>query len=227
MVSLGCKVDVLIEVTRRLPDNNEHYSRAPHHHHHHHHHDRLGSVRRKRAHDRDFSAPGISAANEHVHSVRHLHHDLHEKVVVSGDHDHVHVRRSPHHHHHHYDGPEKVVVSGDHDHVRVGRSPRPHHHHHHGYPKVVVSGDHDHVRFDRSPDGHRDFEDAAISRDNGHVHLQRSAFIAGEQGHLYVVPRAAKRSAAQKSLALEKRVNGLDGVPGHIDIMVRCFVIGR
>jgi hypothetical protein len=44
-----------------------------------------------------------------------------------------------------------VIITGDHDHVRVGRSPRPHHHHHHhhsGYSKVAVSGDNDHVRVD-------------------------------------------------------------------------------
>ncbi|KAI9440666.1 hypothetical protein H4582DRAFT_2097482 [Lactarius indigo] len=48
----------------------------------------------------------------------------HEKVIVSGNHDHVRVERSPHHDHdrHHYDGHEKVIVSGDNDHVHVHRS---------------------------------------------------------------------------------------------------------
>lgn len=190
-------------------DNHVHYSRAPHHrhHHHHHHHDRyrrnLGTVRQ----DRDLPAPGISG-------------------YVSGDHDHVHVGRSPHHnhhHHHHYNGHEKVIVSGDHDHVRVGRSPIPHHHHHHhgGHEKVIITGDHDHVRVDRSSNGRRGFEDEKVttSRDNGHDHLQRSVFIAGEQGQSYVVPRVAKRSATQKLFTLGKRAGDMDGVPGRIDIM--------
>ncbi len=162
----------------------------------------------------------------------HHHHGPHDKVIVTGDHDHVRVGRSPHHHHHHHhhNGDEKVVVTGDHDHVRVGRSPSPHHHHHHhhgGYEKVVISGDHDHIHVDRSSDGHRGFEDGkvTISRDNGHVHLQRSVFIAGEQGQSYVVPRVAKRSAKQKLFTLGKRARGLDGAPGRMDIMVRSIVI--
>ena len=124
-----------------------------------------------------------------------------------------------------------MVVSGDHDHVRVDRSPIPHHRHHHhgGYKKVIISGNHDHVRFDRSSDGHRGFEDEKVtaSRDNGHDHLQRSVFIAGEQGQSYVVPRVAKRSLRQKLFSLGKRAGGLDGVPGRIDIMVRSFENGR
>ena len=180
---------LLIEVTAGFSDNNKHYSRAPHHHHHHHHH----------------------------------HHDDRYR--------HVHFGRSPHHHHHHYNGNgDKVIVSGNHDHVRVGRSPRPHHHHddHDGYhTKVVVSGDHDHVRFDRSPDGLRDFEDGRVtSRDNDHVHLQRSVFIAGEQGRSFVVPRVARRTSTQELFTLGKRSNDLGGVPGHIDIMVRSFLLG-
>ena len=233
---MGSVIDVLIEVTAGLPDNHVHHSRSPHHnhHHHHHHHDRyrrgLGTVH----HDRDISAPGISARDQNVvHPVarhHHHHHNPYEKVVVSGDHDHVHVRRSPHHnhhHHHHHNGPEKVIVSGDHDHVRVGRSPIPHHHHHHhgGSEKVIITGDHDHVRVDRSSHGRRNFEDEKVttSRDNGHDHLQRSVFIAGEQGQSYVVPRVAKRSATQKLFTLGKRASGMDGVPGRIDIMVRSF----
>jgi hypothetical protein len=254
------ELDFLIEVTTGLPDDHVHYSRAPHRHHHHH-HDRNGrrlrAVHRKPGHDRDLSALGVTADDEHaVHPLARHHHDKpHEKVVVSGDHDHVHVGRSPHHHHHHHNEHEKVIVTGDHDnvrvgrsphhhhnnnnnehekviitgdhdHVRVGRSPRPHHHHHHhhsGYSKVVVSGDNDHVHVDRSPDGHH----VTISRDNDHVHLQRSVFIEGEQGHSYVVPRAAKRSATQELFTLGKRANGLDGAPGRIDIMVRSVVVGR
>ncbi|KAF8498533.1 hypothetical protein F5888DRAFT_1689789 [Russula emetica] len=214
-------------------DNHVHYSRAPHHrhHHHHHHHDRhrriLGTVH----HDRDPSAPGISAHDQNVvhpvarHHHHHHHHMPYEKVVVSGDDDHVHVGRSPHHNHHnHHNGYEKVVVSGDHDHVRVGRSPIPHHHPHHhgGYEKVIISGDHDHVRVDRSSDGHRGLKDEKVttSRGNGHDHLQRSVFIAGEQGQSYVVARVAKRSATQKLFTLGKRAGGsMSGVPGRIDIM--------
>ncbi|KAH9032317.1 hypothetical protein EDB84DRAFT_1561995 [Lactarius hengduanensis] len=55
----------------------------------------------------------------------HHHHNSHEKVIVSGNHDHVRVERSPHHdhdRHHHHDGHEKVIVSGDNDHVHVHRS---------------------------------------------------------------------------------------------------------
>jgi hypothetical protein len=94
---------------------------------------------------------------------------------------------------------------------------------------VIVTGDHDHVRVGRSPDGQHDFEDekVAISRDNDRVHLQRSVFIAGEQGHSYVVPRVVKRSAKQELFTLGKRANTLDGAPGRIDIMVRNVVIGR
>jgi hypothetical protein len=237
---MGSVVDVLIEVTAGLPDTRVHYSRAPHHRHHHHdHHDRyrrsLGTVR----HDRDLSAPGISAHDQNVvHPVarhHHHHHSPYEKVVVSGDNDHVHVGRSPHHNHHHHqhhhNGNEKVIVSGDHDHVRVGRSPIPHHHHDHhgGNEKVIITGDHDHVRVDRSSDGRRSFGDEKVttSRDNGHDHLQRSVFIAGEQGQSYVVPRVAKRSATQKLFILGKRASGMDGVPGRIDIMVRSLAIRR
>ncbi len=231
---MGSKIEILIEVTAGLLDNHVYHPRAPHHHHHHHHHhDRyrrsLGVV------DRDPSFPGNSADDQNVvHPVaRHHHHHYgpHDKVIVSGNHDHVRVGRSPHHHHHHHNGKEKVVISGDHDHVRVGRSPRPHHHHHHhgGYEKVIISGDHDHVRVDRSFDGHHGFEEekVTISRDNGHVHLQRSVVIAGEQGQSYVVPRVTKRSSTQKPFTLGKRAGGLDGAPGRIDIMVRSFVIGR
>ena len=230
---MGFEVYVLIEVTTGLSDNRVHYSRAPHHHHHHHHdhHDRyrrsLGTVH----HDHEFSASGLSAHGQNVvHPVaRHHHHPHHphrpyEQVVVSGDDDHVHVGRSPHynhhHHHHHHKGHEneKVVVSGDHDHVRVGRSPIPHHHHHHGdNAKVIISGNHDHVRVDRSSDGQR----GTTSRGNGHDHLQRSVFIAGEQGQSYVVPRVSKRSAEQKLFTLGKRAGGMYGVPGRIDVMVR------
>ena len=105
----------------------------------------------------------------------------------------------------------------------------PHHHHHHhgGYEKVVISGDHDHVRVDRSFDEHRGFEDVKVTTSRGkrHDHLQRSVFIAGEQGRSYVVPRVAKRSAKQKLFTLGKRADGMDGVPGRIDVMVRSFVI--
>lgn len=231
---MGCEVDIFIKVTAGLPDNHVLYSRAPHHHHHHHHHDRyrrhLGTVHRNPGQDRGPSAPGTSADDEHVvHPLaRHHHRRSHEKVVVSGNHDHVRVGSSSHHHHHH-NGYEKVEVSGDHDHVRVGRSPRPHRHHHHysGSTKVIVSGDHEHVRVDRSSDGHHDFRDekVALFRDNVHVYRQRSVFIAGEQGHSYVVPRVAKRSGTQEPFTLGKRAaGGLDGAPGHIDIMVRSFV---
>jgi hypothetical protein len=232
------EVYVIIEVTAGLPDHRVHYSRAPHHrhHHHHHHHDRsrrsLGNVHN----DRDLSAPGVSAHDQNVvHPVarHHRHHHPHrpyEKVIVSGDNDHVHVGRSPHHNHHHHHhhhnghGNEKVIVSGDNDHVRVGRSPIPHHHHnHHGNEKVIISGDHDHVRVERSSDGHR----GTTSRGNGHDHLRRSVFIAGEQGQSYVVQRVAKRSAKQKLFALGKRADDMGGVPGRIDVMVRSFVIGR
>ena len=234
VVSMGCEVDIFIKVTAGLPDNHVLYSRAPHHHHHHHHHDRyrrhLGTVHRNPGQDRGPSAPGTSADDEHVvHPLaRHHHRRSHEKVVVSGNHDHVRVGSSSHHHHHH-NGYEKVEVSGDHDHVRVGRSPRPHRHHHHysGSTKVIVSGDHEHVRVDRSSDGHHDFRDekVALFRDNVHVYRQRSVFIAGEQGHSYVVPRVAKRSGTQEPFTLGKRAaGGLDGAPGHIDIMVRSFV---
>ena len=146
--------------------------------------------------------------------------------VTAGFTDHnKHYSRAPHHHHHHHHHHDR------HRHVHVGRSPH-HHHHHHDHDeydtKVVVSGDHDHVRFDRSPDGLRDFEDGrvTISRDNDHVHRQRSVFIAGDQGRSFVAPRVAKRSATQELFTLGKRSNDLDGVPGHIEIMVRSFVIG-
>ena len=232
---MGSEVDVFIEVTTGRLDNHVHHSRAPHHrhhhHHHHHHHDRYRRSLRIVHHDRDPSAPEISAHG--VHPVARQHRPY-EKFVVSDDHGHVRVGRSPHHRHHHHDyhnGNEKVVVSGDHDHVRVGRSPIPHHRHHHhgGYKKVIISGNHDHVRFDRSSDGHRGFEDEKVtaSRDNGHDHLQRSVFIAGEQGQSYVVPRVAKRSLRQKLFSWGKRAGGLDGVPGRIDIMVRSFENGR
>jgi hypothetical protein len=240
---MGPVVDVLVEVTLGLPDNRVHYSRAPyhrHHHHHHHHHDRYHRSPGTVHHDRDLSAPGILAHDQNVvHPVarrhhQHHHHSPHEKVVVSGDHDHVHIGRSPHHnhhHHHHHNGNEKVIVSGDHDHVRVGRSPIPHHRHHHhgGHEKVIITGDHDHVRVDRSYDGHRGLEDEKVttSRDNGHDHLQRSVFIAGEKGQSYVVPRVAKRSVTQKLFTLGKRASGMDGVPGRIDIMVCSPAIGR
>jgi hypothetical protein len=167
-----------------------------------------------------------SRAPHHHH--HHHHHDRYrrlrrsrEKVVVSGDHDHVRVGSSSHHHHHH-NGYEKVEISGDHDHVRVGRSPRPHrdYHHHSGSTKVI--GDHEHVHVDRSDSG----EEVVFSRDNDHVHRQRSVFIAGEEGHSYVVPRVAKRSATQEPFTFGKRAaGGLDGAPGHIDIMVRGFVV--
>jgi hypothetical protein len=117
-------------------------------------------------------------------------------VVVSGDHDHVRVGRSPIPRHHH----QKVIISGNHDHVRVDRSSDGHR-------------------------GFED-EKVTTSRVNGHDHLQRSVLIAGEQGQSYVVPRVAKRSATQKLFTLGKRAGGLDGVPGRIDIMVRNFVIG-
>lgn len=235
---MGSKLDVVIEVMAGLSDNHVHYSRAPHHHHHHHHHhDRYRRSLGNLHHDRDLPAPGPSAHDQNVvHPVarHHNHHHPHrpyEKVVVSGDYDHVHVGRSPHHnHHHHHNGHEneKVVISGDHDHVRLVRSPIPHHHHHHhgGNEKVIISGDHDHVRVDRSSDERRGLEDKKVttSRGNGHDHLQRSVFIAGEQGQSYVVPRAAKRSAKQKLLTLGKRAGGMDGVPGRIDVMVRSLI---
>lgn len=93
---------------------------------------------------------------------------------------------------------------------------------------MVVSGDNDHVHVDRSSNGRRGFEDEKVttSRDNGHDHLQRSVFIAGEQGQSYVVPRVAKRSTMQKLFSLGKRTGGMNGVPGHIDIMVRCLQSG-
>jgi hypothetical protein len=156
-------------------------------------------------------------------------------VVVSGDHDHVRVDRSPrsHHHHHYHNGHEKVVVSGDHDHVRVGRSPHSHHHHHHHHQgeheKVVVSGDHDHVRVDRSLDWHQGGK-AMISGGNDHVHRRRSVLIAGEQGQSYVVPRVAKRSSAQELFAvpsLERRASEMDCAPGYIRIMVCTFLVKR
>ena len=229
---MGSEVDVLIEVTSGLLDNHVHYPRAPRHHHHDRYRRNLGTV----YHGRGPSAPGISAQDQTVVNpvARRHHHHRPEKVVVSGDHDHVHVGRSPHHHHHHHhhhhNEHEKVVVSGNDDHVRVGRSPIPHHHHHHhgGYEKVIISGDHDHVRVDRSFDGHRGLEDEKVttSRGNGHYRLQRSVFIAGENGQSYVVPRVAKRSATQKSFTLGKRAGDMAGVPGRIDIMVRSLVIG-
>jgi len=49
--------------------------------------------------------------------------------------------------HHRRHGHEKVIVSGDHDHIRVGRFPTPHYHHYHhgGYEKVIITGVHDPV----------------------------------------------------------------------------------
>jgi hypothetical protein len=118
------------EVTIEFIDNRLHYVRAPHHHHHHHHHhhDRRRDLKIKRDEpelEHDHASSVISADNEHEVRPRapHHHHDWHEKVVVSGDHNHVHARRSPHHHHHHHHHDnEKIIVSGDNDHVHVDRS---------------------------------------------------------------------------------------------------------
>jgi hypothetical protein len=119
--------------------------------------------------------------------------------------------RAPHHHHHHHHDDhheyEKIVVSGDHDHVHAGRSPHHHHHHHdhHEHEKIIISGD------------------------NDRVHVDRSVFIAGEQGQSYVVPHIAKRNVAQELFtvpSLRRRANDLNGVPGHVDIMV-CILVNR
>lgn len=48
---------------------------------------------------------------------------------------------SPHHHHGHHD---KIVMTGDNDHVHVHERREPHRHHHHG-DKIVMTGDHDDV----------------------------------------------------------------------------------
>ncbi|KAI0292286.1 hypothetical protein BC826DRAFT_446560 [Russula brevipes] len=172
-------------------DNHDYHARASyrhHHHHHHNHHNRFRrgprSRRRETEHDRDLSASAISEDDGRVVNPRshRYYHGPHEKIIVSGDHDHVHIGSSPHHHHHHT-GYEKVIISGDHEHVRVGRSPHHHHHHHHHneYEKVVISGDHDHVRVERSPhprhyhhhhyNGH---EKVVVSGDHDHVRFDRS-----------------------------------------------------
>ena len=147
----------------------------------------------------------VSRDNEPIVSSRapYHHHTSHEKVIVSGNRDHVHVGRSPHHyghhhHHHHHGEHEEVIVSGDNDHVHVSRSP-----HHHQGEKVIVSGDGD------------------------HVHVHRSVSIAGEQGQSYIVPHSAKRALAQELFSLPslgKRSGEIDGAPGRIDIVVRVAV---
>ncbi|KAI0305801.1 hypothetical protein B0F90DRAFT_925908 [Multifurca ochricompacta] len=195
------KLSELWSGDRKLGDNHVYYARAPHHHHnhhHHHHHDRRNRGRKTRRrvpeHDRNDSEN-----NDHVVLPRapHHHHGSHKKVIVSGDHDRVRVGRSPHHHHHH--GYEKVIVSGDDDHVRVTRSPHHHHHHHHHEnEKVIVSGD------------------------NDNVHVHRSVLISGEGGESYVVPHVVKRDNPQELLTLPslgRRSGGINGVPGHVDIV--------
>jgi hypothetical protein len=115
-------------VTVEFIDNRPYYVRAPHHHHHHHHHHdrRLHLKIRQGESDRDSDSSVSSADNEREVRPRapHRHHDWHGKVIFSGDHDNVHVGRSPHHHHHHDDHHEheKIIVSGDNDHVHVDRS---------------------------------------------------------------------------------------------------------
>ena len=158
-------------------------------------------------------------------------------MIVSGDHDHVRIDRSPRSHHHHYhNGHEKVVVSGDHDHVRVDRRSPYHHHHHHHHPseheKVVVSGDHDHVRVDRSLDWHHAHEGGKTfnSGETDHVRHQRSVLIAGEQGRSYAVQRVTKRSSSQELFTvppLGKRAGGLGCAPGNIQIMVCVLIVER
>ena len=193
-----------------LTDN--HYVRAPdhhyHHHHHHHHHDRS---RRSRMNWGSENGRIVSRDNVHIAYSRapYYHHGPREKIIASGNRDHVHVGRSPHHHHHdhhdhHHDVHEKVIVSGNNDHVHVSRSP--HHHHHHHDEKVIVSGDGD------------------------HVHVHRSVSIAGEQGQSYIVPHVVKRASAQESFSLPslgKRNGDIDGARGRIDIVVRSAVDKR
>ena len=236
---MSCDVDIPIEVTFEATDNHVHYARAPHYRHHHHHYDHYHrGLRTGRSEpENDLSASATSVDDERVVQPRahrhHGHHEQYEKVIVTGDHDHVHLGRSPHHHHHHHHHGRYVAVSGDYDHVRVDRSPRsPHHYHHYnGHEKVIISGDHDHVHVERSPDWRHSFADgkAIISSDNDYVHGRQSVLIAGEQGQSYVVPRLAKRIAKQEMFtipSLGKRAGDEDCVPGHIVIIVRIYLLG-
>ncbi|KAH9839686.1 uncharacterized protein C8Q71DRAFT_458244 [Rhodofomes roseus] len=59
------------------------------------------------------------------------------------EHPSVHVRRSPRHHDHDRHRHDKVVVDGSNDNVHVSRSP--HDHHDHDRKKVIVKGDNDNV----------------------------------------------------------------------------------
>ncbi|KAI0675602.1 hypothetical protein C8Q78DRAFT_1074611 [Trametes maxima] len=131
----------------------------------------------------------------HHHHDHHDHHD-HEKVVVSGDNDHVDVHErsvarddadrivveghDDHvhiHDHDRHDDHDRVLVKGDDDHVHVHRSPSPHHRHHHGdhHNEVEVKGNHDSVHVHRSPapvPRHRHHE-VIVKGDHDHVNVHR------------------------------------------------------
>lgn len=53
------------------------------------------------------------------------------------------LKREPSPHHHHVDH-DKIVMTGDNDHVHMHGKREPHHHHHHG-DKIVMTGDNDDV----------------------------------------------------------------------------------
>ncbi|KAI9449779.1 hypothetical protein F5148DRAFT_1245854 [Russula earlei] len=181
----------------------------------------------------------------HALAPRHHHHPNGSgKAIVSGDHEHIRVDRSPRSHHHHHHGNGKVVISGDHEHIHIDRSPAPHHPHHHqsghSQEKVVISGDHEHIHIERSPspDHHHhhhhiehekivvtgdhdhvridrsEDENDIISGDNDHIYRKRSILIAGEQGQPYVVPLVKKRSASQERFALPPSGKRSDDMDG-------------
>ncbi|KAI0050982.1 hypothetical protein FA95DRAFT_418268 [Auriscalpium vulgare] len=178
------------EVIIKGKNDHVHVARAPspkHHHHHHHPHHRAVEEREPRHHHHHH---GRDPHREHV-------------VVISGDHEKVHLARDPHWHHDHWYGHEheKVVVSGNNDDVHLRRDPHWHHGDRHGHEKIVVSGNDD------------------------KVHLKRHVLISGEKGESYVVAREAnpKRARAQHGFAMpdmfKRGTAAMDGVPGHIDIV--------
>ncbi|KAH9926966.1 uncharacterized protein B0H18DRAFT_1104250 [Fomitopsis serialis] len=125
-------------------------------------------------------------------------HDRHrDKVVVNGQDDHVHVRRSVHarrsprhHHDHDRDRHDAVVVNGSNDNVHVPRSPHDHDDRH-GRQKVVVNGDDDHV------DVHHRRAD-----------VDPSVYVSGNNGSPSIAAHIMGRDGQQTV-----------GVPGTIDIM--------
>ncbi|KAI0358191.1 hypothetical protein OH77DRAFT_1250871 [Trametes cingulata] len=190
----------------------------------------------------------VKGDDNHVHARRspsphHHHHYDHDKVIVKGDHDSVHFHRSPepspHHHHHH----DKVVVKGDHDHVDVHRrSPAPRHHHH--SDKVIVKGDNEHVHVGRSPapeprhhhHHHHHADNVVVKGDDDHVnvHERRRAprtaqrqpiVISGNGGNAFLVHHSPPQivpslgGILDMNLHLRRDGQGLDGVPGSIEIM--------